>query len=259
MAASYRSARDPRDARRRAISIALTIAAHLLITLLLLTLAPPILQRDKDQRTLSTFDVAREAGSAPKAAAAKRTPAKVAAKAAAAPVKAAERPARAATPPPPPPTPANPLWGDRSLFAGGDIGAIRSSGDQGSSTAAAGNGSGRNSGSVSGPGEGPGGSRLYNAEWYRRPSHAEIAGYMPAGGVPSGAWGEIACKTIPGNQVESCRQLGESPAGSGISRALRQAAWQFRVLPPRIDGRPVIGAWVRIHFDFTDKGDGDAR
>ena len=108
-----------------------------------------------------------------------------------------------------------------------------------------------------GPGEGPGGSHLYNAEWYRRPSHAEIAGYMPPGGVPAGAWAEIACRTIPGNQVENCRSLGESPVGSGLARGLRLAAWQFRVLPPRVDGRPLIGAWVRIHLDFTDKAKSD--
>ena len=107
-----------------------------------------------------------------------------------------------------------------------------------------------NSASTYGPGEGPGGAKLYRAEWFREPSNAEIGGYLPHG-APPGSWGMIACKTIEHYHVENCMQLGESPPGSGLSRALRLAAWQFLVRPPRIDGKPVIGAWVSIRFDFT--------
>ena len=102
-----------------------------------------------------------------------------------------------------------------------------------------------------GPGEGPGGARLYNAEWYREPSRAEMAGYMPAAGAAPGSWAMIACKTVEHFHVDSCLQLDESPPGSGLARGLRQAAWQFLIRPPRIDGKPMIGAWVRIRFDFT--------
>lgn len=109
---------------------------------------------------------------------------------------------------------------------------------------------GADTGSASGPGEGPGGARLYNAEWYRKPTDAELVTYMPKRNV-AGGWAMIACKTQERFHVDDCQELGESPPGSGLARALRQASWQFLVRPPRIDGKPMIGAWVRIRFDFT--------
>jgi protein TonB len=105
------------------------------------------------------------------------------------------------------------------------------------------------SASAAGPGEGPGGAHLYNAEWYREPTDAELVTYMPHRDV-GGGWAMIACKTQDHFHVDDCQELGESPPGSGLARALRQAAWQFLVRPPRIDGKPMIGAWVRIRFDF---------
>jgi protein TonB len=116
------------------------------------------------------------------------------------------------------------------------------------------NGSGE-SASVAGPGEGPGGVRLYEAEWYRHPTNAELATYMPTNAPPNG-WGLVACKTVEHYRVENCQALGESPLGSGLARAVREAAWQFRVLPPRIDGKPVVGAWVRIRINYSERARG---
>ena len=101
-------------------------------------------------------------------------------------------------------------------------------------------------------GRGPHGEVLYAAEWAREPTDAELAGYLPRN-APDG-WGLIACKTIPGNRVDDCIELGQSPAGSHLASAVRQAAWQFRVRPPRKNGRPMIGEWVRIRIDYERIG-----
>ncbi|HVR91400.1 MAG TPA: hypothetical protein VHG29_09950 [Novosphingobium sp.] len=109
---------------------------------------------------------------------------------------------------------------------------------------------GDSGGTAVGPGEGPGGARLYNAQWYREPTNAELNGYLKAG-APPGSWALIACQTVERYHVDNCQQLDESPRGSGLARAMRQAAWQFLVRPPRLGGKPIPGAWVRIRIDFA--------
>lgn len=118
-------------------------------------------------------------------------------------------------------------------------------------------GASRGNASAYGPGEGPGGAHLFNAQWYREPTHAELATYLPAG-APPGSWATIACRTIDHFHVENCQELDESPPGSGLARALRRASWQFLVRPPRLEGKVLIGSWVRIRFDFTKPAESDA-
>lgn len=101
----------------------------------------------------------------------------------------------------------------KEQFAAADISKLGS---------AAGHGTTSGEGSSASVGVGPGGATLYRAEWYRRPTDAELNGYMTKS-VEPGSWAEVACKTIPDNRVENCQSVAESPAGSGLSRAIRLA------------------------------------
>lgn len=138
----------------------------------------------------------------------------------------------------------------RADFAASDIGKMK-----GRAAGSDSSGKGKDSRTAYGPGEGPGGVRLFNAEWYRRPTDAELATYMPKNGQLEG-WGEVACRTVDRYHVEDCQILGESPRGSGFGRAVQNAAWQFLVRPPRIDDKPQVGEWVRIHIDYGIRKEG---
>lgn len=129
-------------------------------------------------------------------------------------------------------------------FAASDIGRIKARRGDGSAN-------GKDAASVYGPGDGPGGAQLYNAEWYREPTSAELAGYLPSD-MPRNGYGLIACQTVERFRVDHCRILEERPLGSGLGQAVRRAAWQFLVVPPRINGRPQLGAWVRIRIDYSE-------
>lgn len=144
------------------------------------------------------------------------------------------------TPPPQPSTKPTP-WLEMSNdeMAASDI----------SKLPAAGSGGGGDSEVV---GHGPNGEALYAAEWAREPTDAELAGYLPRN-APEG-YGLIACRTIANNRVDDCIELENSPPGSHLASAVRQAAWQFHVRPPRKGGHALIGSWVRIRIDYYHSG-----
>lgn len=104
-------------------------------------------------------------------------------------------------------------------------------------------------------GRAPNGDLLYAAEWARHPTDAELGGYLPKNSRDGS--GLIACKTMPDNRVDDCIELGSYPPGSHLASAVRQAAWQFRVRPPRKNGKPLIGSWVRIRIDYETTGSSD--
>lgn len=110
---------------------------------------------------------------------------------------------------------------------------------------------GSSSGDTARVGTAPNGEPLYAAAWYRKPYDDELRGYLSTATGPG--WGLIACRTAPDYRVEDCVGLDEYPQGSRIMRAVLAAAWQFKVRPPRLGGRPQIGEWVRIRIDYTER------
>jgi protein TonB len=97
-------------------------------------------------------------------------------------------------------------------------------------------------------GTAPNGEPLYAASWYERPRREALAAYLSTSRGPG--WGLIACRTAPGYRVEDCVGLGEYPEGSQIMRSVLAAAWEFRVRPPRLGGRSMVGSWVRIRIEY---------
>jgi protein TonB len=221
---------------RRASGVALAIGVNLLVLLLLLTIdhfapTPPNAVR----RTI--VDLISEPQASTDEAKSRSEPVKP------------HQEARAAPKPPPivlpsKPTIVNPprprekspalIHMSADELAAADIGNLpKSSGSEGDSEEV---------------GRAPNGDVLYAAEWARHPTDAELGGYLPAN-APDG-FGLVACKTMPDDRVEDCVELDQEPHGSHLASAVRQAAWQFRVRPPRKNGRPLIGAWVRIRIDY---------
>ena len=235
---------------RRGAAIVLALIIHALLILMLLRLAPMVQRRvDVPPRPIS-FQMLPEpqvrgekekskkpsGGAAPRAAAAAKPKA----------------PVVDITPPDLVPEPKlNMIILTKEEYAASDLAKLGTRNKGGGAAGTAGVGTGR--GSTYGPGEGPGGMQLVDADWYRRPTDAELSTYMPPGMRTTG-YGLVACQTAEDNQVENCRELGESPPGSKLARAVRLAAWQFRVRAPKVNGRPQIGAWVRIRIDYTMTG-----
>lgn len=245
---------QPVSKRRRVASVGLTILVHVLIVLLLLNLAPRDLILPGNQGSLTTFDVGAPAGG-------EREPERKQPEPEPQPAERAPVPRSAPLPPPVPQAPPRPapapdtsgvIWLDRDTFAASDITGRRAP-DQPDPERPEPAESAQASKAPYGPSLGPGGAPLYDVEaWVREPTQAELRTYLPR--VPVGSWGLVACRTIPGNRVENCRTVAESPVGSGLATGVRRAAWQFQVLPPRVNGKPLIGVWVGIRIHITESG-----
>lgn len=240
--------------QRRSGALILTFLVHLLLLLLLLRIAPFIPPPPPSAPGTKTFDVAAEGEAA-------ATRSKSTAKTRSSP-QGRERAHPVPVPPPPErPVPEQPaaitlppsiIMMTRRDYAGGDLSRLPRDKGAGAASAPKGSaGDGDDAGEPAVAGGGGGSERLYDVDWYRRPTNAELATYRPRRPGLVG-WGMIACRTAADYRVEDCRELGQSPVGSGFARAVREAAWQFRVLPPRIGNRPQLGVWVRIRIDYTE-------
>jgi len=226
-------------ARRRAISFALAVAIEVALLLALLTLDfRPERKPQFKGGTIVTFSVANEQ------------------KAKAAPSPARQQPVRAIPKVPHPILPpVKPTITDRPLQM---LEVTKEFLDQSDISKLGSNapGAGQQLADGTAPGDservgtGPHGEPLYAAEWYREPTNKELETYLPKTMPEGGGWGMVACRTAERFRVTDCVELGQGPPGSHLAGAVRQAAWQFLVRPPRVGGKTLVGEWVRIRIDY---------
>ena len=241
---------------RRGAAAALALAIEALIALLFLTMVPAFKPRETDK--LKVFQVAKEREK-PKAAPPIEIAKEDSKRRNGGGSKPANAPSEIVSPPPPVPDeatkPANVLWLSRQDYRSSDI-----AGKQGS-VAGPGQGTGTSaeSDSALADGKGPHGEKVYIAEWYRRPTDRELSPYIPERARGRSGWGIIVCRTVANYRVEDCQEVDDSPRGSGYAGAVRQAAFQFRIRPPRVGGKSLVGSlvWVRISYSVTVVRQGD--
>lgn len=240
------------DRRRKVSSLAVALVLEVLLILVLLGLGVGTPKGPESRgKGLDISLLPNESAHPTPTAARKQTP-RAAAKAARQPPQAIVVPIpKVKLPTPPGDRPLPILILSRADLAAADISKLGTAGKPSSTQ-----GKGDDDRLASGAGDskvigtGPNGQPLYNAEWFRKPSDAELAGYLPKSMPDGGGAGLIACRTAPGHRVVDCVELGNSPPGSHLASAVRQAAWQFLVRAPRKGGRELIGEWVRIRIDY---------
>ena len=238
--AHYRpdTGRERVSRRRRAFALLLALGIELLLLLAFFTLNfRPDRKPEFKGGTLSTVDVANADEPTPQQTRRKQA-------------ETAPAPPRAAPPRPKivlPPRPLDMIEVTSEVFAASDIAKLGSNAPGAGTDVAAGSAPG-DSERV---GTGPNGEVLYAAEWYREPTDQQLSAYLPKRMPEGGGWGLVACRTADRYRVIDCIELGNSPPGSHLAGAVRQAAWQFLVRPPRVGGKVMVGEWVRIRIDYN--------
>lgn len=240
---AYRAQSSPGS---RILSAALSIGIAALILLALLRLSGILPPADfGNGRPLNTFDV-RSQGTSAQQPTREKTRQQQTRKAAAQERLPTPRPVT--VPQPPAPTPPLVLPGVMILsqadYAASDVGRIKGtaptrSTDSDETTETA---------DAAPIGRGPGNAPVYAGDWVRKPTQAEMQPYLSKR-ARTGI-GVILCRTAPRNRVEDCREVGETP-GTGLAGTARQASFQFLIRPRTVAGKPMIGEWVQITYDFT--------
>lgn len=231
----WRAWRAIPDRQRLAIMV-LVALLHLLLLFLLLRLAPPEKEPPKQFVPLVVTLTPQ----------AQVTPS---------PSQAAKPKAREKMEPPPRPkvrldtqkAPVSSIWSQvipltREEMARADIGRMPTH-----PVAPADAGAGASAGDSTPVGKAPNGQPMYAARWYREPTNAELGTYLPPAWHGQG-YGVVACRMIADYRVEDCEEIGQSQPG--LAGAVRKAAWQFRVIPPRVGGKSMVGTWVRILIEY---------
>lgn len=235
------SARQRTPFGRRAISFALAVAIEILLLLAFFTLNWRNRERPEFQGgRLTTFDVSTDRQEADRSMQEQAEP-------------LVKLPPRVAPPIPAPkivlpPRPLDMIEVTPETFRAADISKLGSNAPGYTKMAGGSPASGAKDSEL--VGTAPNGEPLYAAEWYRRPTNRELDAYLPKNMPEGGGWGLVACRTVEQYRVEDCVELGNSPPGSHLAGAVRQAAWQFRVRPPRVGGKSMVGTWVRIRIDY---------
>ena len=240
--AHYRndSDREQVSRRRRAFALLLALGIELLLLLAILGLNfRPDRKPEFKGGTMSTFDVTNADDPTPQQTERQQ--------AEAAPVPPRPAPRVPAPKIVLPPRPLDMIEVTREVYAASDISKLgRNAPAAGADVA-----QGSAPGDSERVGTGPNGEPLYAAEWYREPTDAQLAAYLPKRMPEGGGSGLVACRTIERFRVTDCVELGNDPPGSHLAGAVRQAAWQFLVRPPRVGGKVMVGEWVRIRIDYT--------
>ena len=201
--------------RDRLPALLFVLAVHIGLAFMLWTLAPPEWRKKLEPMTRS-FEVRAIAESKTQKAAPKAAPPKTA------PEPPRPKPLRPRIEPPKVP----PLDPDMKLglqmSESFDLAQVPRRAPEVTASAAGTGGEGPAAAAGEGPGEGPGGVTLYNADWQREPTTAELGGYLRPG-MPRSGYGMIACRTVAGFRVEdlsSCRN--RPPARASRPRCARR-------------------------------------